>query len=83
MDSVTSQTNAFVKAMAEILRLAREEKGFSRNELATRSGLSQPYIGYIERAARCPTIETLMRISLALEIPLHQLIRRGEEASRR
>jgi len=83
VDAVTRQTEAFVKALATVLRLAREDKGISKIELATRAGLSQPYIGYIEQGARCPTAESLKRLALALEIPLHQLIRRTEELSER
>lgn len=83
MDAVSRQTNAFVKALADALRASREEKGLSKNELAMRAGLSQPYIGYVEQGARCPTADSLMRLALALEIPLHQIISRAEGNSGR
>src|SRR5450432_451204 len=44
------------------------------HRLAKNSGVSQQMIGYMERGLRNPTLETLLRIALALEINLSTLV---------
>jgi len=46
-------------------------------EVAERAGLSQQMISYVERELRNPTLDTLMRITDALEIDLADVIRRA------
>lgn len=48
------------------------------NELATRAGLSQQMVSYVEREMRNPTLETLLRMATALEIDLGILITRAQ-----
>ena len=36
--------------------------------------LNQKYLGRVERGEKCPTIETLYKISKGLKIPLHELL---------
>ena len=48
------------------------------NELATRAGLSQQMVSYVEREMRNPTLETLLRMATALEIELGTLITRAQ-----
>lgn len=43
--------------------------------LAARAGLSQQMVSYVERGLRNPTLDTLLRISAALEIDLPDLLR--------
>ncbi len=66
MNPVTRQTNAFIGHLAAVLRELREKQGLSLSELAVRSGLSQPSIGYIEQGARRPTLDSLSRLAIAL-----------------
>ena len=48
------------------------------NVLAERAGLSQQMISYVERELRNPTLDTLLRISAALEVDLWKLIKQAE-----
>ena len=66
VDDVTRRTNAFINALATTLRECRESNGLSLSELAARSGLSQPSIGYIEKGERRPTLDSLSRLAIAL-----------------
>ncbi len=45
--------------------------------VATRAGLSQQMVSYVEREMRSPTLDTLLRISEALGIDIADVIRRA------
>lgn len=52
------------------LRLLRESKGLSQEELAARAGLDRSYISLVERGRRSPTVNTLVKIADVLEIEI-------------
>ncbi len=56
------------------LRDYRRERGLSMRELAERCGTSQQQIDRLEKGHRRITLEWLLKISLALECQLQQLI---------
>ena len=51
------------------LRDMRKRRKLSQTELAKAAGLSTAYISHIENGKRSPTLESLKKISDALEIP--------------
>lgn len=44
------------------------------NEVAERAGLSQQMVSYVEREMRNPTLETLLRMSAAIETDLPTIL---------
>ena len=56
------------------VREGRMKKGLSQEDLAFRSEMHRTYIGMIERAEKNITLLNINKISLALEIPLHELL---------
>lgn len=56
------------------LRAARLARALSLGELAERAGLSKTILSRIERGEGNPSIETLWRISQALDVPLGSLL---------
>ncbi|PKP20474.1 MAG: transcriptional regulator [Bacteroidetes bacterium HGW-Bacteroidetes-21] len=48
----------------------RKQKKLSQIDIHKKTGISQTYISQIESGERIPTIETLQKISVALDIPL-------------
>ena len=76
-----SQRAAVALHVVRLLREEREKRGLSRNELAKRSGLSQSMISLLERDLRNPTLETLLRITEALEADLAKIIARARRAA--
>jgi transcriptional regulator with XRE-family HTH domain len=58
----------------ENLRRCRRRAGFSQEELGLRSSLHRTEIGLLERGARVPRIDTLIKIASALAIPPAELI---------
>lgn len=55
------------------IRLRRTKMGISQEELAYNSEISRGTMGSIERGESSPTIETLAKISNALNIELYKL----------
>jgi transcriptional regulator with XRE-family HTH domain len=64
---------------SRLLRERRESLGLSMNEVARRTGLAQQTVSFVERGMRMPTLDTLLRITAALEVDLWEVLR---EASR-
>ena len=65
--------------IAERLRQFREAKKLSQGDMEKRTGLLRCYISRVENGHTVPSIETLEKISRALEMPLYQLLYDGEE----
>lgn len=59
--------------LAERLRQIRESKKLSQGDIQNRSGLLRCYISRVENGHTVPAVETLEKISQALEIPLYVL----------
>jgi transcriptional regulator with XRE-family HTH domain len=55
------------------VRLARDKKGWSQDQLSEKSGLHRTYISGIECGIRNPTIEIVQQLAIALEIELSDL----------
>ena len=55
------------------IKLWREHRGLTQQELATRAGISKPYLSQIETGKRQGTVETLSAIARSLDVPLDVL----------
>jgi transcriptional regulator with XRE-family HTH domain len=70
--------------VVRILRDERKKRAISMDTLASRAGLSQAMISFVERDLRNPTLDTLLRISEVLEVDLSEVIAQAaREATRR
>lgn len=65
-------------AIAVVLRRHRVEKGFSQEDLADIAGVHRTYVGMIERGEKNITIESLLRICVALDVRMSLIIREAE-----
>jgi transcriptional regulator with XRE-family HTH domain len=72
---------AVCSRVAKILRQHRERLGLSMNAVAERAGLSQQMISYVEREMRNPTLETLLRMSAAMEIDFAEVVRQANKSA--
>jgi ribosome-binding protein aMBF1 (putative translation factor) len=59
------------------IREARVAKGISQETLARRAGFDQPYLSSLELGRYEPTLRTLRRLALALDVPISALIDEG------
>jgi transcriptional regulator with XRE-family HTH domain len=63
-----------------LLREKREALGLSMNTVAKRAGLSHSMVSRVEHELRRPTLDTLLRISEAMQIDLWPLLKESEKA---
>ena len=61
------------------LRALREAKKMSQGDIEKRSGLLRAYISRVENGHTVPSVETLLKLARALDVPLYQLFYEGEE----
>lgn len=61
------------------LRMLREERDLSQGDIEARTGLLRCYISRVENGHTVPSLETLEKLAVALEIPLYQLFYDGTE----
>jgi len=64
--------------IGERLRALREERHLSQGHIEKRTGLLRCYISRVENGHTVPSVETLEKMSRALEIPLYQLFYEGD-----
>lgn len=76
-----SYRDAICSQVALLLKEERLKAGISLNALAQKSGLSRQTISYVEQEAQSPSLDTLLRLTLALEVDLAALIGRAKRAA--
>lgn len=59
------------KAVGSTIRDLRKSQGLSQEKLAEKAGLHRTYIGALERGEKSPTVDTLVKIVLALNVSLN------------
>ncbi len=60
------------------VRVERQRKNLSQEELAMRAGLHRTYIGMIERAEKNITLVNIEKIAAALEMEICELFQQRE-----
>ena len=65
--------SSIAHTIGERIRIYRLKRGFSQEQLAELAGVHPTYIGQLERGEKNATMETIEKVSLALEIPLSEL----------
>jgi transcriptional regulator with XRE-family HTH domain len=66
--------DAISSEVARQLRKEREKRELSLNVLAQKAGLSRQTVSYVEQEVQSPTLETLLRITVALDVDLEDVI---------
>src|SRR5213592_3350864 len=61
------------KFLGQRLRALRKQRALSQERLGKGSGLSGKFIGEVERGEKSISIDSLYRVSVALEVPLRDL----------
>jgi transcriptional regulator with XRE-family HTH domain len=61
--------------IGRMLRVAREAKGWTQDELARKAKLTKPYISQLENGVRKnPSLPALQRLAKALGVPVAELL---------
>jgi transcriptional regulator with XRE-family HTH domain len=58
----------------------RSERGWTQDELASRSGLSKSYLSRLEDGERQPSIAALLSVATSFGVPLNELFGGGQES---
>lgn len=69
-EATHAKTPRVLGAIGSRARRRRENLGLTLREVALGAGLSVPYIANLEKARGNPTLDTLVRLSDALDLPL-------------
>ena len=67
------------KAVGEVISEKRKEKGVSQEVLSGLADIGRTHLSAIERGERKPTLETLYRISCALDIKMSDIVKEIEK----
>lgn len=81
--AIESESRAVCAQLFLLLRQEREGRGLSKYALATTTGLSQQTIGYVERGMTSPSLDTILRMTKALELDLGELLKRAEKQAKK
>lgn len=68
------QKKTLMREVGTRIRYFRHAKGLSQEDLALRANINPAYLGQLERGLKCPTVDTLYKISCALSVPLTELL---------
>jgi len=66
---------------SKAIRVARSLADISQGALADKAEIDRSYLSLIESGKRKPTVETIEKIAIALQIPFHLLSLLGSEES--
>jgi transcriptional regulator with XRE-family HTH domain len=62
-----------------LLKAEREKRGISMNLLAQKAGINRQTVAFIEQGLRNPTMNTLFRLTTALEVAPEKIIARARK----
>ena len=63
------------RRLSTMIRRLREAKRMTQEELAKKAGVTQGYIGHLERGLKKnPSLPTLKKLARALGVPLTELL---------
>lgn len=80
----SEKTRRFIcSRVAKILREERLKAKFPLATVAERSGLSYQMVSYVERELREPSLDTLLRISEALNLDAAEVLKRAQDFASR
>ena len=67
------------KAVGEVIRKARKEKGLSQDVLSGFAGIARTHLTMIENGDKQPNFETIWKIAVALDMKPSELVARIEQ----
>jgi len=70
---------AISSQVVRLLKAEREKRGISLNLLAQKAGVSRQTVAFIEQGLRNPTMNTLFRLTSALEVEPEKIIARARK----
>lgn len=66
------------KTVGNVISEFRKKKGLSQEVLSGLAAIGRTHLSAIERGERKPTLETLYKISTALDVPMSEIVKEIE-----
>lgn len=79
-DNLEEQAASIARAVGQVLKKTRVEKGISKYRLARLAKLDERSITFVEEGTNIPTVENFARIALALSCRPSDLLREVEQS---
>ena len=76
---VNRMPEAISLQVIRLLKAEREKRGISLNLLAQKAGVNRQTVAFIEQGLRNPTMNTLFRLTSALEVEPEKIIARARK----
>lgn len=76
--SYSAQDRKLLKSVGDKIRVIRQERGYSQEELAFKAGLDRTYVGSVERGERNISLINLERIMRALDLTAADALKPGK-----
>ena len=76
--SYSVQDRKLLKSIGDRIRVIRQERGYSQEELAYKAGLDRTYVGSVERGERNISLINLERIMRALDLSAADAFKPGK-----
>ncbi|HXA16756.1 MAG TPA: helix-turn-helix transcriptional regulator [Thermoanaerobaculia bacterium] len=70
-----SRYNADADRFGTILRQLREQKGWTRQKLAQRAGMTPTYVGILEQGGNVPSITSVLELTEVLGADIGEVMR--------
>jgi DNA-binding XRE family transcriptional regulator len=77
--AIDKSRDAINSQVVRLLKEEREKQGLSLNVLSQKAGLSRQTVSYVEQEVQNPTLDTLLRITSALDVDLEKIIARARK----
>jgi len=72
----THKIKSVEQTFGQILRLLRQERGLSQEELALESGYHRTYISQLERGLKNPSLLTIFQLAKVLDVKPSEIVER-------
>ncbi len=76
--SYSAHDRKLLRSVGDKIRVIRQERGYSQEELAFKAGLDRTYVGSVERGERNISLINLERIMRALDLTAADAFKPGE-----
>jgi transcriptional regulator with XRE-family HTH domain len=74
------ESSEFTRSIGLEIAKQRKLKNFSQEELGYKAGLHRTYISLIERGIKSPTLDSLYKIAIALDLPIYIICEAAEKS---
>jgi transcriptional regulator with XRE-family HTH domain len=68
-----------LRLLAERIKMLREARGWTQEQLAERSAMQRSYLADLELGRRNPSVRTLVKVANAFDIAVPELLKSGRK----